>query len=375
MVTITEIKTRRGLHEFIHYPFRLYRKCDNWIPPLLSDEWGTFRKDKNPAFGYCEARFWLAKRNGKTVGRVVGIRNDKANERWEQKQLRFGWIDFLDDPDVSAALLGVVEEWAAQQGLTAVHGPMGFTDMDKEGMLVDGFGELGTLPMIYNYEYYPRHMETNGYRKDVDWLEYEITVPEQLDERFGRLKSMVFDKYKLRNVEARRTKDLTPYARQVFEVLNASFTNLYGFVPLSPEQIDVYVDQYFSFIQPDFTKIVLDTDDDVVGFAVAMPRLSRAMQKARGRLLPFGFVPLFRALAKPTEAVFYLIGVRPDYQARGVNAVLMSELYQSLIDRGIHTVATCGELEDNNEVNMLMNSFAHRQHKRRRAWIKHLEEL
>ncbi len=370
MVTITEIKTRRGLREFIHYPFRLYRNCDNWIPPLFSDEWGTFRKDKNPAFSYCEARFWLAKRNGKTVGRVVGIRNDKANERWEQKQLRFGWIDFEDDPEVSGALLGAVEEWAVQQGLTAVHGPMGFTDMDKEGMLVDGFGELGTLPMIYNYEYYPRHMEIHGYRKDVDWLEYEITVPEELDERFGRLKSIVFDKYKLRLAEARRAKDLVPYARQIFEVLNASFVNLYGFVPLSPEQIDIYVDQYFSFIQPDFTKIVLDTNSDVVGFEVAMPRLSRAMQKARGRLFPVGFVPLLRALAKPTEAVFYLIGVRPDYQASGVNAVLMSELYQSLIDRSIHTVATCGELEDNREVNLLMNNFPHRQHKRRRAWIK-----
>ncbi|MCK4513919.1 MAG: GNAT family N-acetyltransferase, partial [Spirochaetaceae bacterium] len=288
---------------------------------------------------------------------------------------RFGWIDFEDDPDVSAALLGVVEEWAVQQGLTAVHGPMGFTDMDKEGMLVDGFGELGTLPMIYNYEYYPRHMETHGYRKDVDWLEYEVYIPEQLDERFGRVKSVVFDKYQLRLVEARRTRDLLPYARQVFEVLNASFMNLYGFVPLTSEQIDIYVDQYFSFIQPDFTKIVVDADDDVIGFEVAMPRLSRAMQKAGGRLLPIGFIPILRALARPTEGVFYLIGVRPDYQARGVIAVLMSELYQSLIDRGIHTVSTCGELEDNQEINLLMNNFPHRQHKRRRAWIKHLEEL
>ena len=372
MVTVHEVENRRGLREFIRYPFRLYRNSDNWIPPLLSDEWATFRKDKNRAFDYCEARFWLAKRNGKTVGRVVGIRNDKANERWEQKQLRFGYIDFDDDPEISAALLGAVEEWAVQQGLNSVHGPMGFTDLDKEGMLVEGFEELGTLPMIYNYEYYPGHMETLGYRKDVDWLEYEMKVPDPLDERFERLKSIVLEKYDLRLVEARRTKDLMPYLQQVFEVLNASFINLYGFVPLTPEQIDTYAAQFRSFIQPDFTKVVVDANNDVVGFEISMPRLGPAMQKARGRLLPFGFIPLLRALAKPTEIVFDLVGVRPDYQARGVNAVLMSAFYQSLVDRGIQKVVSCGELEDNHEINLMMNNFPNRQCKRRRAWIKHL---
>lgn len=372
MIDIVEVSNRRSMREFIHYPFRLYRNCDCWVPPLISDEWATFTPRKNPAFSYCEARFWLAKRNGRTVGRVIAIRNDKANEKWNQKHLRFGSVDFVDDPEVSAALFREVEEWAGRQGLTAVHGPMGFTDMDKEGMLVEGFSELGTLPMIYNYDYYPRHMQTLGYRKDVDWLEYEIYVPEQLDERFGRLKQVVFEKYKLKLLDARSSRDLKQYAHQIFDVLNAAYSGLYGFVALNQEQIDIYVDQYFSFIQPDFTKVVLDSSDDVIGFVVAMPRLSRAMQQAHGRLLPFGFVPLLRALSRPSEVVFYLIGVRPDYQARGVNAVLMSEFYQSLIDRAVHTVVTCGELEDNKEVNLLMQNFPHRQHKRRRAWIKEL---
>jgi len=372
MIRISEVEGKKGLREFIRFPFKLYRNSDNWVPPLLSDEWSTFLPDKNPAFSYCEARFFLAKRDEKTVGRVAAIRSDKANAKWNQKRLRFGWIDFEDDPEVSGALIGKVEEWAGEQGLTAVHGPMGFTDMDKEGMLIEGFDELGTLPMIYNYDYYPRHMERLGYRKDVDWLEYEITVPERLDEKFHRLKKIVFEKYGLRIVEATRAKDLKIYAHQLFEVLNSSFENLYGFVALSPEQIDVYVDQYFSFIQPDFTKIVINTDGDVVGFEIGMPRLSRALQKARGRLLPFGFIPLLRALARPEEVVFYLIGVRPDYQNKPVNALLMAEFYQALIDRGVHTVATCGELEDNHEVNLLMNNFPHRQHKKRRAWIKEL---
>jgi GNAT superfamily N-acetyltransferase len=372
MVTLVEVTSRRQMREFIMYPFRLYRTSDEWVPPLLSDEWSTFRRDRNPAYGYCDARFWLARRDGKTVGRVVAIRNNKANERWNQNYLRFGWIDFEDDPEVSAALLGAVEGWAREQGLAAVHGPMGFTDMDKEGMLIHGFDELGTLPMIYNYEYYPRHMERLGYQKDVDWLEYEITVPEALDERFDRLKQVVFQKYGLRLLKATKARDFRPYAHQVFEVLNAAYVNLYGFVPLTDEQIDVYVGQYFGFIQPDFTKIVLDSSDRVIGFEIAMPRLSRAMQKARGRLVPFGFIPLLSALSRPEEVVFYLIGVRPDYQTKGVNAVLMSEFYQSLIDRGVRTVATTGELEDNHEINLLMNNFPHRQHKRRRAWIKHL---
>lgn len=370
MIRISEVTDRRGLREFIRYPFALYRNSPNWVPPLVSDEWSTFLKHKNPAYSYCEARFWLAKRNGKTVGRIVGIRNDKANQKWKQKHLRFGWIDFEDNPEISKMLMGKVEDWAREQALTAVHGPMGFTDMDKEGMLIEGFDELGTLPMIYNYDYYPRHMDNLGFRKDVDWLEYEITVPRQLDEKFPRLRKLVFEKYGLRLVDARSARELRKYAHQIFHVLNASFDSLYGFVALSPEQIDIYADQYFGFIQPDFTKVVVDSAGDVVGFEVGMPRLSRALQRARGRLLPFGFVPLLRALKKPEEVVFYLIGVRPDYQSKPVNAILMSEFYQSLIDRGVHKVATCGELEDNHEINLLMKNFPHRQHKRRRAWIR-----
>ena len=372
MVRIEEATDRRGLREFIQFPFRHYKDNKNWIPPLVSDDWSTFRRDKNPAYKYCEARFWLAKRDERTVGRVVAIRNDKANQKWDQNRLRFGWIEFEDDPEVSRALMGTVERWAGDQGLSAVHGPMGFTDMDKEGMLIEGFDELGTLPMIYNHDYYPRHMEELGYRKDVDWLEYEITVPEKLDEKFGRLKKVVYEKYGLRVLEATRPKQLKAYAHEIFDVLNAAFGELYGFVALSPEQIDIYVDQYFSFIQPDFTKVVLNSSDEVVGFEVGMPRLSTALQKARGRLFPVGFIPLLRALSHPQEVVFYLVGVRPDHQHMPVNAILMSEFYQALIDRGVRTVATCGELEDNREINLLMKNFPNRQHKKRRAWIRDL---
>ena len=372
MVTIREVSTRRDLSKFIKYPFSLYRDSPYWIPPLLSDERNLFLPEKNPAYEYCQARLFLAERDGVTVGRVAAIRNDKANDRWDQKRLRFGFIDFVDDTEVSEALIRTVEEWADAQGLEAVHGPLGFTDLDKEGMLTEGFDELGTAPMIYNFDYYPAHMERLGYAKDVDWLEYEIQVPDEIDEKFERLKSVVFQKYGLRLIPAKRPRELIAYVHQVFQVLNDAYVDLYGFVPLSPKQISLYAKQYAAFIQPDFTKIVVDGNDDVVGFEIAMPRLSQALRRSRGRLAPIGFIPLLRALAAPREIVFCLIGVRPDFQARGVNAILMSEFYRSLIKRGIHTVSTCGELEDNQEVNMLMSNFPHRQHKRRRAWIKQL---
>lgn len=371
-LTVTEVTSRSDLGRFIRFPYQLYAGHPNWVPPLLMDEWNTFRTDKNPAYKYCTARFWLAERDRRIVGRVAGILNPRANERWNEQRLRFGWIDMIDDISVTRALLGAVESWAAELGMSEVSGPMGFTDMDKEGMLIEGFDELGTMPMIYNYPYYVQHMESQGYQKEVDWLEYEIDVPDELHPRFERLKQLVFRKYGLKLLPAKRARDLRPYAPGIFAVLNEAYGGLYGFVPLTSEQIETYTDQYFSFIDPDFTKVVLDVDGDVAGFQVAMPRLSRALQRSRGRVFPTGFIPLLRALRNPGEVVSYLIAVRPRYQRKGVDAILLSELYSSCINRGVHRVVTCGELEDNHSINLLTKNFPHRQHKRRRAWCKTL---
>lgn len=371
-VSIREVSGRRGLARFIAYPYELYRNHPYWVPPLRMDEWNTFRADRNPAFEYCTARFWLAERNGVTVGRIAGVLNPRANERWGQRRLRFGWIDMIDDVGVTRGLIGAVETWAAQLGMTEVCGPMGFTDMDKEGMLVDGFDELGTMPMIYNHPYYVDHMIALGYQKEVDWLEYEIDVPESLHPRYERMEKIVNRKYGVHVLPAKRARDLRPFAPGIFEVLNEAYSDLYGFVALTPAQIQAYTNQYFGFIDPDFTKVVVDTTNRVVGFQIAMPRLSRALQRSCGRLLPFGFLPLLNALRHPEEVVSYLIAVRPSSQRRGVDAILLHEFYKSCIDRGVRTVVTCGELEHNDNINLLTRNFPHRQHKRRRAWHKDL---
>jgi GNAT superfamily N-acetyltransferase len=373
MVELREVETNRDLKEFIGFPYRLYKGHSYWVPPIWLDEKNTLSSAKNPAFEYCAARYWLAMRDGRVAGRIAAIRNDKFIELWGQKYLRFGWFDLEDDAEVADALLGAVEGWAREQGLEAVHGPLGFTDLDREGLLIEGFDERGTLPMIYNYPYYLRHLERLGYRKDVDWLQFEITVPEEIGAKFKRLEKLVFGRNNLRLLRPKRAKDLLPYGQGIFDVIDKAYADLYGVVPLTEKQVKNYIKQYFSFVRPEFIKIIVNEHDEVVAFAVSLPRLTEALQKAGGKLLPFGFLHLLRAMRRPRELVFYLLGVRPDYQNKGVNAILLSELYDECVLHGIDSVQTCGELEHNSNVITLMNNFEHRMNKRRRCYIKTLE--
>lgn len=373
MIEIAEVNSARELRAFIRFPHTLYRDHPCWVPPIFPDEWNTLSPRRNPACGYCRARLFIARRNGKAVGRVAAILNNRYIEKWKKKLLRFGWIDFIDDPEVSGALLGAVEEWARELGMEGVHGPLGFTDLDPEGMLVEGFDEEGTLPMIYNHPWYPRHLEALGYRKDADWLQFEITVPRQIGPKFTRLKELVMQRYDLRLLAPSNKKELLPYAHGIFDVMNSAYAHLYGVVELDELQIRVYIKQYFGLVNPDFIKLILDTRDEVIAFAVAIPRLSAVLRKHRGRLFPFGALHILHTLRHPKELVFYLVGVRPDYQVKGVNAILMSELYRECIEYGIKTVQTCGELEDNSNIVSLMNNFEHRQHIRRRCYLKSLQ--
>jgi GNAT superfamily N-acetyltransferase len=374
MVQLREVVSSRDLHEFINFPYRLYRGHPYWVPPLWIDEKNTLSSAKNPAFEYCEARYWLAIKDGRTAGRIAAIRNDKFIKKWEQNYLRFGWMDFEDDPEVAEALFVAVENWAREQGMVAVHGPLGFTDLDREGLLIEGFEERGTLPMIYNYPYYPRYLEKIGYEKDVDWLQFEIAVPEDIGEKFKRLKKLVFERNNLHLLKPSRSKDLLPYGNGIFDVINKAYADLYGVVPLNDQQVRNYIKQYFSFVRAEFIKIIVNEEDEVVAFVVSIPRLTEALQKANGRLLPFGFFHLLRAMQRPKELVFYLIGIRPDYQNKGINAILLSELYDECIRHGIKSVQTCGELEHNSNVITLMKNFDSRLNKRRRCYIKRLDE-
>lgn len=371
-VQIKEVTTLKGLRKFVLFPFQLYKNNPYWVPLLSLDELNTLRKDKNPAFEHCEARYWLAYKDGKMVGRIAGILNRKHIEKWNEPRLRFGWIDFVDDPDVSAALMGVVEAWARENGLSAVHGPLGFTDMDREGMLIEGFSELSTLATNYNHAYYPVHMERMGYCKDIDWMEYEMVVPAEPNETIARIADIALRRNKLKLLDIPNKKELLPLARELFELLNDEYKHLYGTVPLTEKQIETYVKQYFGFISPEFVPIVVDQNNRMVAFGIVMPSLSKALQKAHGELLPLGFYHILRALKKNDRADLYLVAVRSEYQGKGVNAILMNQMQQVFNRLKITKVETNPELETNTNVQGQWKYYERRQHKRRRIYIKSL---
>ena len=372
-VEIREVTSERELARFIRFPFELYEGNDCWVPPLLFDERNTLRRDKNPAFDFCEAKYWLAFRGGKIAGRVAGIINRTYVETWHRRYARFGWIDFIDDPEVSRALLGTVEAWAEVRGMHAVHGPLGFTDMDREGMLVEGFHELGTMATMYNFPYYPAHLEGHGYAKDVDWVEFEVRTPETIPERAEQISRRVLERRRLRILDARSARDFLPYAAAIFEVINAAYAKLYGFVPLTRRQIEFYTKQYFPNVVPDYVKILLDHEGHPAGFVIGMPSLSRALQKAKGRLFPFGIFHLLRALRHPKHVDLLIGAIRPDLQGSGADALLITELAATFIQNGILSAESNPELEKNLRVQGHWKHFKARQHKRRRCYIKRLE--
>ncbi len=369
---IKEVKSNRDLRRFINYPVKLYHNNPYYVPAMVTDELNTLHWDKNPAFEHCEVRYWLAYRNKSIVGRVAGIINHKHIEKWKEPYLRFSWLDFIDDKQVSAALLSVIEDWARERNMTAIHGPLGFTDLDREGMLVDGFEEVATLATSYNYPYYPEHMAELGFLKDVDWVEYELTVPRQIDERISHAAAIVLKRNNLHMLRAHRKAELLNYAHQLFELINQEYSHLYGSTPLSEREIEHYVKAYFSFVHPDFIPIILDENNQMVAFGVVIPSLSKALQKNRGRMFPFGWLYILKALRKNSLADLYLIAVKRQYQGLGVNMVLMDHVCKVLNDRKIQKVETNPELETNTNVQSQWKYLDKRQHKRRRCFIKHL---
>lgn len=371
-VEIREVKDKAALKAFVDFPYRLYRDHPNYVPPLRFDELSTLRKDKNPAFDYCEARYWLAYKDGRVVGRIAGIINHAHIAKWKQKHIRFGWIDFEDDPAILQALLTQVEAWGREKGMEAIHGPLGFTDLDFEGMLVDGFEHAGTLAALFNYPYYPRLLENAGYRKHTDWLEYKVNVPQQMDERLKNLADVVERRLGLSVVPLKKSKDVLPYAPQVFDLINAAYSDLYSTVPLTDKQIRYYTKKYFSFIKPEFVKLVVNRDNKLVAFSITMPSLSRALQKAKGRLFPFGFMHLLKAMRGNQTADLLLIAVQPELQGKGVNALLLRETLSSYVQQGIRYAEAGHQLEDNQKVLSIWDNFDAKPHKRRRCYIKAL---
>ncbi len=370
MILIKEVKTIRALRKFIAFPSRLYAGNPYWVPPLWMDEMNTLRWDRNPAFEFCDVKYWLAFRDGRPVGRIAGIINHRFIEKWGDRYARFGWIDFIDDEEVSRKLLETVETWAAENGMAGVHGPLGFCDLDREGMLVEGFAELGTLATIYNHPYYPNHLEKLGYSKDADWVEYELKVPARIPESVQRVNEVLLKRGRLHFVPAKKARDFMPYAKDAFELVNEAYKDLYGVVPLTERQIKAFTKQYFGYINPDYAVGVLDERNNLAAFGVAIPSLSRALQRSRGRLLPFGFIHLLRALKKVDRLDLYLIAVRPDLQSKGVNALIMSGITRGAIKNSVIYAESNPELEANGKVQALWKHYEGRQHKRRRVYLK-----
>lgn len=373
MVEIREVTTKRDLKRFVNCQYDLYRDCEQWIPSLVSDELKTLRRDKNPSFEYCEAKYWLAWKQNRVVGRIAGIINNRYIEKWKNRYARFGWVDFIDDEEVSRALFDAVESWAREKGMNGVHGPLGFTDFDREGMLVEGFEEMGTMVDIYNYAYYKDHVERLGYKKDVDWVEFEVKTPKEIPQKALRVGEIVLKRNRLSVVKAKSTKELLRYGRAVFAVIDEAYKDLYAFAPLSERQVDMYINQYFPHIVTDYIALVVDEEDRPVAFALGYPSLSQALKKSKGRLFPFGWIRMLRALRKNQYVDLLLAAVRPDYQGKGVNALLMLEFTKSAIRNNVISGETSRELEDNRLIQAHWDYYESRQHKRRRCYIKILD--
>ena len=372
-VEIREITpTKSNLKKYTKFGIDLYKGNDYYVPPLIMDDVETLSPDKNPAFDYCKAKSWMAYRDGKPVGRITGIINTVVNERTGKRDLRFGFLDFIDDKEVVDALFDALAEWGRSQGLKSMVGPMGFSDMDHEGMLTEGFEELGTMATIYNYPYYPQHMERMGFHKDAEWVEYGMTVPDKIPEKMLRVAEIVKKKYGVRTIKYTSAKKIKEeYGMALFELINEAYDQLYGYSPLSQRQIEYYIDIYLPILRLENVCLIVDSNDKLIGVGISIPSMSRALQKGRGRLLPTGWIHLLKAMYMHNDVVdLLLVAIKPEYQSKGVNALLFADLLPVYIKNGYRWAESNPELADNENVQLQWEYFERRQHRRRAAFRK-----
>lgn len=374
-ITIKQVSSKDDLRRFIKFNVDLYKNNPYAAPDLYEDVINTLDPQKNAAFDFCEAAYFLAYKDNKLVGRIAAIINKKANERWNLKSTRFGWIDFIDDYEVSEALIKAAEDWGREHGMTEIQGPLGFTDMDPEGMLIEGFDELSTMATIYNYPYYAKHLERLGFEKEADWVEFKLVVPENgIPERYQRIAEIVRKKYNLKVKKFTSRKQLAEqYGQDIFRLINESFSPLFGYSELSPRQIDQYVKMYIPLIDLRMITLITDAEDKLICVGISMPSFTRALQKAKGGLFPFGWYHLAKILflkKYPDTLDLMLVAVKPEYQNKGVNALLFTDLIPVYMNLGFKYVETNVELESNNKVQAQWEYFERKQHKRRRCFKK-----
>lgn len=370
-VIIQEVKTKWQLYKFVKFYNDLYKDCEFACPRLILDEMSTFNRKKNPSYDVCESIEYLAYRDGKIVGRIAGIINRVANERWGVNKVRFGWFDFIDDPEVSRALLDAVVRWGKTKGMNELNGPVGFTDWDYEGLLIEGFEYLAPIASLYNFPYYQKHLESYGLAKEADWIEYQFPKPHEVPERMARMAKIVAERSHVHIEKVHTTKELTEkFGMQYMDVLDAAYRKLYNFQPMTLRQKEHYRDMYFPLLNFDFVSIVANEQNECVAVGLGMPDISVAVRKCHGRLFPFGWYHILRALkAKQLERFdLLLIGVRPDYQDKGVTSLIMNDFVPYLKQYNVQILETTSMLETNNKVLSFFDGFERKQHKRRRAY-------
>ena len=375
-VSIVEVTNKALLRKFVDLPNKIYHDIPEYVPSFYSDDLSDWDPKKNPAFSHCEARAFLAYRDGKIVGRIGAILNHKANEKWNMNRMRFSQVDFIDDKEVADALFNKVESWAKEKGCLEVHGPLGFCDLDREGMLVEGFDRESMFVTYYNFPYYNEHLERLGYQKDADWVEYKIFVPKETDpvyQKISDLAALVMKRNHYHIAHPQKRSAYKPYVHAFFELVNDAYAHLYGTMELTEEQIAKYADKFIPLVNPDYLCMVMDEQEKLVGFGVCCPSLAAAMKKCHGRLFPFGWIGLLRALGKNTSVDLLLIAVRPELQRKGVNAIIIDHIMKSCIKNNIVYAESGPQLEVNSKVLSQWRPFHTEQHKRRRCYVKNLD--
>lgn len=374
-VEIRELHAKKDLKKFIQFANDLYADCPYYCPPLFFDEMNCFSEKKNPALEVSDYRLWMAFRDGKPVGRIAGIINHRANEKWNVKHVRFGWFDFIDDLEVSKALLDTVAAWGKEHGMDALNGPVGFTDFDHEGLLLEGYEYLAPMASLYNYPYYVRHMDAYGLTKEADWIEIQVYPPQQVPERLDRIAEIVKQRSHVHVDKVKNSRELVhKYGIEYMDVIDQAYQKLYNFQPMTDAQKNYYKDMYFPILNFDFVTIVVNEKDEIVGVGLGMPDISEALRKCGGRLFPFGWFHILKALkAKQMDAFnLLLIAVRPDYQDKGINALFFQDQIPYIAKYKIKRLETTSILETNTKNIANFTQFDHKQHKRRRAYIKQI---
>ena len=371
-LTISEINSGKDLDAFIRFPDLLYKGSQYYIPALHANQRSTLSPEKNPAFEHCEARYWLALSGHAVVGRIAGIINHRYNQERGVKYIRMGWLDFVKDDQVLKALLQKVEAWGREKGMEYIHGPLGFNSFDPSGVLIEGYDEWPTSFGHYNFAYYDPMLQKAGYQKEVDWVEYNIKVPPKIPDKMAQLTQLIKKRYGVRNAVLKSRRDLVRHAPAIFGLINEVYQGLYGFSTLTDAEIEAITNDFLSMIHPGYVSVILNEQDQLVAFGIVMPSLSRALKKAGGRLFPFGILRMMWALRFNDTVDMLLIGVRPDYQGKGIHALIFEKIVQTFHQRGIRQVETTRELENNGKVRQIWEGYEPRLHKRARAYIKAL---